>query len=91
MRPWPFTAERKKGLAKAKQLDKQGKTPAETREQTGWFIGLDGNSKYAIDDSNAQLLVDEDRMNTFAKDKTAENAPAFPLFDIRNLNGYTPN
>ena len=35
----------KKLFEQAKKLDAQGKTAAETRVATGWFIGLDGNGK----------------------------------------------
>ena len=74
-----FTPQTKRLLERAKKLNKQGKTARETREETGWFIGLDGNWKYAIDDSNARLLEDEKRIASLAKNKTVDTAKSYPL------------
>ena len=74
-----FTPQTKRLLERAKKLNQQGKTARETREETGWFIGLDGNWKYAIDDSNARLLEDEKRIASLAKNKTVDTAKPYPL------------
>ena len=65
-----FTPATKKLFEKAKGMDRVGKSLQEIREETGWFIGLDGNWKYAIDDSYARLLVKEDQINRFVKEGT---------------------
>ncbi len=74
-----FNPQTKRLLERAKKLNQQGKTARETREETGWFIGLDGNWRYAIDDSNARLLEDEKRIASLAKNKTVDTAKRYPL------------
>ena len=74
-----FTSHTKKLFDQAKKLHDVGKSPQEIREETGWFVGLDGNWKYTIDDTNVKLLVGEQRIATLAKGKTVDTAKAYPL------------
>lgn len=42
-------------LAQAEQLEQQGKSNEEIRQETGWFRGIDGQWRFEIDDSSATV------------------------------------
>lgn len=79
----------KKLFEQAKKLDAQGKTAAETREATGWFIGLDGNWKYAIDDTYARFLVNEKGISKFVEKGTV--LPLKRVLIHEELERYYPD
>tara|TARA_Y100000389_G_C17112341_1_gene341318 strand:- start:199 stop:462 length:264 start_codon:yes stop_codon:yes gene_type:complete len=75
-------------------MDKVGKSLQEIREQTGWFIGLGGNWKYAIHDSSAEILINKNRVGNLPKERTSETAIAYPLSGILShpeFEQYYPN
>lgn len=61
----------KDALAKAKQMEEEGKTSEEIRQETGWFKSYDGKWRFEIDNSKAEMV---DTLDKFGKVKE----PAFP-------------
>ena len=54
----------KDALAKAKQMEEEGRTSEEIRQETGWFKSYDGKWRFEIDDSKAKMV---DIAETFGK------------------------
>lgn len=50
-----YTADQAQ-LAKAQEMEGQGVSREEIRQQTGWFKGMDGKWRFEIDDSQAALI-----------------------------------
>lgn len=55
-------------LAQAEEMEKQGRSNEEIRQETGWFRGRDGKWRFEIDDS--QMIVDPKGTVQGKKDKT---------------------
>lgn len=78
-------------LSQAEELEKQGKSNEEIRQQTGWFKGMDGKWRFEIDDSKTVFdfsvfdgVTGEKTVKLPLVMKNTELYTAYP--DLRNVD-----